>query len=102
MRGRHVKYRWLVPDFGFFFPRPLRYGIVIHAVGIGIGEEDCGSKSSPWQRHTILKYQYPLDDPSHFFIRHSEFFPLPPWFEWSCAGPESVRFVIIIITFYFF
>jgi len=42
MRGRHVKYRWLVPDFGFFFPRPLRYGIVIHAVGTSIGEEDGG------------------------------------------------------------
>lgn len=39
-----------------------------------IGEEDCGSKSSPWRRYTVLEYQYLLDDPSHFFIRRSEFF----------------------------
>jgi len=28
--------------FWLFFPRPLRYGIVIHAVGTSIGEEDGG------------------------------------------------------------
>jgi len=90
MRGRHVKYRWLVPDFGFFFPRPLRYGIVIHAVGIGIGEEDCGSKSSPWQRHTILKYRTSILSMTRVISSYGtpSFSPSPPGLNGRVQGPN--------------